>query len=465
MEAKRVTFVGSSFPPNNTLPLGPLMLEASVRRSIQNITTNRVILEVMHEALTVSDEDLDRVKNTHPDVLCLTCRDWDTFALMDLGAKIRKTTPDIVIMAGGPTVSSWGPDFLCRWPVVDVAVFGEGEERLPLLLSCDRSGWENVPGIAYRDKQGRVVTTDAKYLPQDMSSIPDPFSDGIVAGPQYELFMEFSRGCVHHCRYCAWGNFGRRLRLASEDRIRKQLHEASQLGCQDVFMTDSAINVIPEHLETVTKAFEEWPKDSPIKVEFFLDLRSLTSEAACRLARLRAGNAEIGINTVNEESARLITRTSIPPDEIDRRLGMIGSNIDLNLHLILGLPGDGPDGFLRSCDYMHRLVTRHSKGRFVGVRVFWLLAGRGTELWALRDELKLSIREEGMPYVMSSVGFTYDDMIRSVEALTKHPVFETVIMDGPPEILRAFGASPPLGLIIGPRSYICSPSNPPAVSM
>ena len=81
----------------------------------------------------------------------------------------------------------------------------EGELALTALVKYghDRSRWGQVPGIYYRNEQGRLISTPPRYLP--MEHLPSPALDTVA-----ELFdrdgvitAEFSRGCQYNqCSFC-----------------------------------------------------------------------------------------------------------------------------------------------------------------------------------------------------------------------------------------------------------------------
>lgn len=81
----------------------------------------------------------------------------------------------------------------------------EGELGLAALVKYgrDRSRWNQVPGIYYCDKQGRVVKTPLRYLP--LENLPPPALDTVTQLFEQDgvITAEFSRGCQYNqCSFC-----------------------------------------------------------------------------------------------------------------------------------------------------------------------------------------------------------------------------------------------------------------------
>ncbi|MDV0445346.1 tRNA-2-methylthio-N(6)-dimethylallyladenosine synthase [Methanimicrococcus sp. At1] len=125
-------------------------------------------------------------------------------------------------IAGGPHPSGAPPETLQYF---DAAVIGEGEETLPALVSkimennrngTDlKSGLETIPGIAFKDNAGNLVTTP-KRENVSLDSCPC-FSPDNIWRP-----LEISRGCPHACKFCQTPQiFGHRMRHRSVTEIVK----------------------------------------------------------------------------------------------------------------------------------------------------------------------------------------------------------------------------------------------------
>jgi radical SAM superfamily enzyme YgiQ (UPF0313 family) len=126
---------------------------------------------------------------------------------------------------------------------VDVVVQGEGEATLPLVLERLDAGppapsvLAEVPGLAFRGRDGEVVDTGVAAPIADLDALPEPARDLLpnhrYRCPDSERFTTLlaMRGCPYRCVYCAVpGLFGRQVRCRDPGAVVAEL-----LGAQARF--------------------------------------------------------------------------------------------------------------------------------------------------------------------------------------------------------------------------------------
>jgi anaerobic magnesium-protoporphyrin IX monomethyl ester cyclase len=133
---------------------------------------------------------------------------------------------------------------------VDGVVMGEAEEILVTLAATPRTEWRDVPSIAYRDENGRVVLQGGPHA-SDMAKLPAlkwPAAsvrrhahhhhrfDGGEKGPGAE--METSRGCPYSCTFCAKENFRDKYRRRPLPVILEELDGLIAQGVDYVYFID-----------------------------------------------------------------------------------------------------------------------------------------------------------------------------------------------------------------------------------
>jgi len=129
---------------------------------------------------------------------------------------------------------------------IDFAILGEGEISLPMVLDAIKkdSGYEGVPGVAYKHGARLYVTEQTSLMGLD-ESIPLPAYD-LVPPNAYKMFtFESSRGCYANCSFCSI--------------IYKQ--------CWRGFSQDTAFN----RLKKATQAFQKHTKGPDRKSICFID--------------------------------------------------------------------------------------------------------------------------------------------------------------------------------------------------
>jgi radical SAM superfamily enzyme YgiQ (UPF0313 family) len=130
---------------------------------------------------------------------------------------LRAAFPAAVIVGGGEHVTALPEWSLRDCPALDVCVRGEGEQTFKDLLDCLAAGGDlaTVSGIAYRDRDGRVVMNERTPRMRAIDEIPWPYwPDGYLerfwaAGKSYgvgtkrDMPFMVSRGCPFQCTFCS----------------------------------------------------------------------------------------------------------------------------------------------------------------------------------------------------------------------------------------------------------------------
>ena len=108
---------------------------------------------------------------------------------------IKKWSPDIKVLAGGTAFSLYAEAMMSRVPGIDIGVWGEAEERLPILLeNLDHP--EKVPGVYYRGADGEAVYTGPPPA-VDFTSLQRPRRDLVGHQPYLESsFVSALLGCL-----------------------------------------------------------------------------------------------------------------------------------------------------------------------------------------------------------------------------------------------------------------------------
>ncbi len=171
----------------------------------------------------------DELKGT--DLVGLSVMTMQVNSALKISKLIKDFNPDMPIVWGGvqPTLF---PEQVASHPLIDMAVFGEGEETLWDLVQTleNKSGLKNIPGLAFQKKGKVIINQKRPFLKMDdlplpnWSLIPREILKGITLVPTHT-----SRGCPHQCAFCinsithnSWRGYP--IELVLEDlRIIKQL--------------------------------------------------------------------------------------------------------------------------------------------------------------------------------------------------------------------------------------------------
>jgi anaerobic magnesium-protoporphyrin IX monomethyl ester cyclase len=173
-----------------------------------------------------------------------------------------------VTILGGPHPTLM-PDESIRRPEVDLVVRGEAEDTLvEIVRALEVNGrpaagfphepWGAIPGLSYRNLEGKVVHNAPRRLRQDIEKIPwpayhlfkidrytnlQPLTDGL--DPKARSFtLVTSRGCPHQCIYCSKPITGNTWRGRSpEDVVAEWRYLVEDMGATEIGITDDVWNL------------------------------------------------------------------------------------------------------------------------------------------------------------------------------------------------------------------------------
>ena len=146
---------------------------------------------------------------------------------------LKKKAPEIVILVGGPHMSSMGYETMNKFTDFDVGVINEGELILEKLLYNIENNLplENVEGIIYRAEDNSIRRTDRPQDIENLDDLPMPAWDLLPNFPDAYLPAIYdyprapvatysaSRGCPFLCEFCDTSTFGAKIRYNSPQRV------------------------------------------------------------------------------------------------------------------------------------------------------------------------------------------------------------------------------------------------------
>jgi anaerobic magnesium-protoporphyrin IX monomethyl ester cyclase len=203
-----------------------------------------------------------------PQVVAISFRNLDPLAgnllsfvpqLKTLTALVANHAPEATMVLGGSAFTLFAKRLMEEVPEVHLAVAGEAEEVLPLLLkSLAAPG--TVPGALWRTGDGRVAHNGGIIYCRQLDALPLP--DWQIFQPQlyqdrnrYVAFLgvETKRGCPNNCRYCLYPVLqGHCLRLRTPARVVDELVRLQErFGINSIHFTDAVVNQPAKHLRAI----------------------------------------------------------------------------------------------------------------------------------------------------------------------------------------------------------------------
>ena len=150
---------------------------------------------------------------------------------LNISKLIKDFNPQIPIIWGGvqPTLL---PEQVALHPLIDIAVFGEGEDSLlEIVRAIDgKAGLKDIAGIAFKEKGRVVINQKRRFLKTadlplaNWRLLPEEILENISLIPTHT-----SRGCPHRCAFCINSVTNNFWRGYSPEKVLEGLEEIKQL--------------------------------------------------------------------------------------------------------------------------------------------------------------------------------------------------------------------------------------------
>lgn len=273
--------MGETTKPDGSLSL--VYLAGALRRAGYEVRIldcavgdDRHTLDATFHHVTRLDNGLFRV-GLSPEAILEAAEDWDIIGLssvfttqstpvLDTVRLLKSAYPDKLIVAGGVNARSLRQRFFDSG--VDIVALSEAEETVVELARAvqGKRTLTGIPGIAFRDAEGREVVNPAAPPLQNLDLLPLPAWDLLPLAKYWEISrphgghfqsgqrvayasLQTSRGCPFRCSYChisqeregsAAGPIGQ-LRLKSPDRVLQEIEILKNLGVEYIFFEDDSL--------------------------------------------------------------------------------------------------------------------------------------------------------------------------------------------------------------------------------
>ena len=206
-----------------------------------------------------------KLEKEKPQVVAVSVRNIDdssypvTHWYLDSFAEVMEALSDWqgTVIAGGAGFSIYPNEITKLWPRIDIALVGEGEFALPLILEYLQNGIKPdwlVDGIARPSRP----SLDDINLP-DYSVFPADNYPGRGA-----VGVQTRRGCVFNCAYCTYKSIsGSSFRLRPVEHVIDDIRAISKEGFDSFIFVDSVfdhpIDYCRELVTAISTEFENIP--------------------------------------------------------------------------------------------------------------------------------------------------------------------------------------------------------------
>ncbi len=356
---QKIAFVSLSPDPDGG-ELGPLELPSyGVHRvmAAANALTPEMDLDVRYfeYARLGKVQTMAALKEFAPDIVGFSIYVWSTLKLINAARMVKAANPDCCVIFGGPSARTSVFDlapYAGAETYLDAVVEGDGEVVIQQIIRApDRSpeGLAKIGGLAIpKPGGGWTKTGPAGSVPMD--EIASPYQQSLMPHGAV-AYLETYRGCPLACRFCEWGAVRPARDVFSTEYITREINAFEELEAPAVFLLDAGLNLNAAAFRNLSAANEQTRHLK--KTSFWAEIYPSTIRPKHLEFLENIGASYLGVGLQSTDPAvlvahdRKIDQTRFEPSV--RELAKVANNIEVQI--IFGLPGETPEGFLRTLDF------------------------------------------------------------------------------------------------------------------
>lgn len=316
---------------------------------------------VLNKHIDITVEVLDTGVSTKSEIDSFLLNEYDIIGLTVTSstyreaqhmAKVIKDNSNgnhVLTVFGGPHVSIMMHEIM-KDPLIDFAIYGEGELTFNELISYLKENYDNyhsvdelkkINGLIFRIED-KVVVNPPRGLIKNLDEIPYP---------AYQLFpmdrykgghsMITSRGCPFSCTFCAttqiWEEKWRKR--SAENVVDEVIYLIRKYGAKPVDFHDACFNTDIKRVEKICDLFIEKKVKVPWTIRGFrADI--LNENIAKKMRKAGCAFVAIGIESANNEMLIRIGKKETKEEIADGIRILRSSGIDVLGQFMIGNPGE-----------------------------------------------------------------------------------------------------------------------------
>ncbi|WP_262172785.1 B12-binding domain-containing radical SAM protein [Saccharococcus sp. Marseille-Q5394] len=361
---------------------------------------------------TIKDPVLNIVSDIYqkkPSIVGFSLYIWNIEESIKVIRVLKKTNPELVIVAGGPEVTYDFDKWLEEVPEIDFIVLGEGERTFKLLLDyhAGKISLKEVQGVAYLE-DGRLKST-APGPKLDLRELPSPFRfpEDIPHLGNRVTYIETSRGCPFSCQFCL-SSIEVGVRYFNRDSVKDDIRYLMKNGAKTIKFVDRTFNISRSYaMEMFQFLIDEHMPGTVFQFEITGDIMRpevinfLNENAPAGLFRF-----EIGVQSTNDLTNELVQRRQ-NFEKLSRTVTMVkdGGKIAQHLDLIAGLPEEDYASFRDTFNDVFAMRPEE-------LQLGFLKLLRGTGLRIQAEQFGYTYIDEAPYEILSNNVLTFDDILR-----------------------------------------------------
>lgn len=283
---------------------------------------------------------------------CMFSNNW--LADKQLIADIKSAFPELIIIAGGESISAKPELWMEQAPGLDICAIGEGEETIQkLLIALDQGlSLDEVEGIVYRSGENLPIQTKRRTRLKSLDSIPLPAWDlfpienyqkyklQYTVTPGNSMPIVATRGCPYSCTFCSspqmWGT---RYYMRTPEDVANEMEQLISLyNADEIDFYDLTAIIKRDWILAFCKVIVE----RNIKVKWNLPAgtrsEAIDEEVAQWLYKSGCSNITYAPESGSERMLKLIKKKVSLSTMLDSMRASNKNGMRIYLNMILALP-------------------------------------------------------------------------------------------------------------------------------
>ncbi|MBU1102473.1 B12-binding domain-containing radical SAM protein [Patescibacteria group bacterium] len=192
-----------------------------------------------------------QIKEFMPTVVGMTIMTFTIFDVLEVIKIVKKASPEIKIVLGGPHAHIYPKETL-DLPGVDFAILGEGEMAFAGLLANinQPEKLKAIKNLAFKHN-GQFINTGIQDFIKKLDDLPFPARhlvpykkySNLLAKKMPHTTMFTSRGCPYQCTFCDRPTMGRFFRARSAKNVVDEMALCVEMGIAEIFIYDDTFTV------------------------------------------------------------------------------------------------------------------------------------------------------------------------------------------------------------------------------
>lgn len=354
--------INNSFSGQNYLPYSVALLQSYAESRAADPSRYRFLLPIYKRIRIV-----DAVESLlDADLVGFSTYVWNGRISLEIARRLKARKPGILIVFGGPHVPDQPEAFLRTNSFVDLAVHNEGEQTfLRIIEAFPQRNWDDLAGVSFVRPDGSFVRNPNGPRFRDLDEVPSPFLEGtfepLMAANPHENWIglwETNRGCPFRCTFCDWGSAtAAKVTKFGEERLFKEVNWFARRKIEYIFCCDANFGIQKRDVDIANYVAEVKAKTGYPRALSVQNTKNATERAYETQKILSDAGLNKGV-ALSMQSTDLATLLAIKRDnislstylELQRRFTR--DRVETYSDLILGLPGETYDSFVRGVDQL-----------------------------------------------------------------------------------------------------------------